>query len=729
MPIEFLPEKQLFFLQAGDSSYVLRVLPHGRLVNLSWGARLRPQSLDDALEFRDRPFSPIPAEIDGKYSLDSLPLEYPVSGTGDYRSPALEIYQPKDGSRVLDLRYQSHEIVPGKPALPGLPATFAAESEAQTLIIHLEDAHLGLKVSLSYTAFEKLPVIARSAAISNHGNDPLVIQRALSCSVDFSSTYAGYHFVQLSGAWARERDQFSTPLRPGLQTIESRRGASSHQHNPFLALTELGDNEENGRAYGFNLVYSGNFLAGAERDSHDVVRAQIGINPAEFSWNLAPGETFQTPEAVLVFSNEGLGGLSRTYHRLYRNHLCRGEWNRKPRPIVVNNWEATYFDFNAEKLETIAAAAGELGIEVFVLDDGWFGRRDDDHTSLGDWVVDRRKLPGGLDDLAARINKLGLGFGLWFEPEMISPDSDLYRAHPDWCLHVPGRPRTTGRQQLTLDFSRADVREEIYRQMAEILRAVPITYVKWDMNRHMTEVGSALLAPGAQQETAHRYMLGLYEFLERLTTEFPHVLFEGCSGGGGRFDPGILQYMPQIWTSDNSDAISRLRIQYGTSLAYPWSSISAHVSVSPNHQIGRSTPFQTRGDVAFTGAFGYELDLSQLSEEDRGEVKKQTAKFKQYRQLLLDGDLFRLRSPFRSNETAWMVVSPDQSEALVTHVTVLAIANPAYGYLPLRGLDPEDTYETEEGTRYGGDALMQIGLPIPNRMGDFQSTLWFLRRV
>ena len=420
--------------------------------------------------------------------------------------------------------------------------------------------------------------------------------------------------------------------------------------------------------------------------------------------------------------------MSRAYHRLYRKRLCRGEWRDKPRPILVNNWEATYFDFDAPRLERIADAAADLGIELFVLDDGWFGRRDDDRSSLGDWSVDTRKLPGGLEDVAARINAKGLSFGLWLEPEMVSVESELYRAHPDWCLHVPGRSRSEGRNQLVLDFSRSDVREEIYRQMAAILRGVPIAYVKWDMNRHMTEIGSAALPPERQQETAHRYMLGLYEFMERLTREFPHVLFEGCAGGGGRFDPGILYYMPQIWTSDNTDVISRLCIQYGTSLVYPWSTIAAHVSVVPNHQVGRVTPFKTRGEVAFTGAFGYELDLSVLSDEDRAEVKRQTALYKQMRQLLLDGDLYRLRSPFESNEAAWMMVSPARDEALVTHVTILAQPNAAQRFLRLKGLDAAANYKVGDLARRG-DALTNIGLPIPYPFGDFVSCQWHLTKT
>lgn len=729
--ITFLADKKTFFLQAGDSTYAIKILDYGYPLHLYWGPTIAPQDLDKLLVFRDRAFSPNPVIEDRTVSLDTQPLEYPVYGTSDYRTPALEVFQPVDGSRILDLRYQSHRIAAGKPALEGLPATFVNKAEdAATLTLVLEDKKLGLQMELLYTVFAKYPVITRSARLVNQGAQSLNVRRALSSSVDFSSSYGGYKFLQLSGAWARERDVIVSPLRPGVQSVDGKRGTSSHQQNPFFALTELGANEEHGQVFGFNLVYSGNFLASVEMDSHNALRAQIGINPFDFDWQLDSGSSFQTPEAVLVFSPNGIGGMSRDLHRFYRSHLLRGEWKDKPRPILVNNWEATYFDFNADKLERIAQAGAEIGLELFVLDDGWFGRRDDDRTSLGDWVVDRKKLPGGLEDLGARINKQGMQFGLWFEPEMISRESDLYRAHPDWCLHVPNRVRSEGRTQLILDVSRVEVREELKRSIGAILRAAPITYVKWDMNRHMTEIGSAALPANRQQETAHRFALGLYELMEYFTTEFPHILFEGCSGGGGRFDPGILYYMPQIWTSDNSDAISRLRIQYGTSLAYPMSALSAHVSVVPNHQIGRVTPFRTRGEVAFTGTFGYELDLSQLSAEDKEEARRQVALYKQVRPLLMNGDLYRLKSPFTSNESAWVVVAADQGEALATQVTILAQPNPSIDFLPLRGLDPKRKYKVA-GTDavYGGDLLMNVGLPVQVPTGDFFSQQWHLVAV
>jgi alpha-galactosidase len=534
----------------------------------------------------------------------------------------------------------------------------------------------------------------------------------------------------LSGAWVRERHMERRALAPGMQGVESRRGASSHNDNPFIALLSKGADEDHGDVYGFNLVYSGSFTAQAEVEQYGTTRVTMGINPFNFSWLLEPGQQFQTPEAVMVYSSAGLGAMSRTYHRLYRTRLCRGKFRDAARPVLVNNWEATYFDFNAEKIESIAEAGRELGIELFVLDDGWFGKRDSDNSSLGDWIVDSSKLPSGLEDLAQRVRKLGLQFGLWFEPEMISPDSDLYRKHPDWCLHVPDRRRTEGRQQLVLDFSREDVCDAIAEMVTKILNSAPITYVKWDMNRNMTEIGSALLPPERQKETAHRYMLGLYRVLDRITAQFPHILFESCSGGGGRFDPGMLYYMPQTWTSDNSDAVSRLKIQYGTSIVYPTSSMGAHVSAVPNHQVGRITSLEMRGHVAMSGNFGYELDLTKFSERENEIVKAQVALYKDIRHLVQFGDFYRLLSPFEGNETAWMIVSEDQSEAAVFFFKVLAEPNEAIKRLRLKGLDPEADYRlVDDGQTYGGDYLMYAGVPIPLLHGDFQSKMWRLEKA
>jgi alpha-galactosidase len=731
MAIQFIEARSLFLLQAGASTYAIKLSDQGIPLHLYWGPQLAsPAEGIDVVRTMDRAFSPTLAGAPWGTSLDTLPQEFPTYGSSDFRQPALEVFQPATGSRILALRYVSHTIAQGKPALDGLPATFAeTPAEADTLTLVLEDKLLNLRVELLYTAFAQHPVITRSVRIVNAGTASLELRRALSASLDLDASHASHKFIQLSGAWARERDTHVSALRPGVQSVESRRGTSSHQHSPFFALAECGAHEEHGEVRAFNLVYSGNFIAQAELDQYSTVRAQLGLNPFDFAWQLDAGASFQTPEAVLVFSAEGLGGMSRALHRFYRRHLLPVAWREKPRPILVNNWEATYFNFNADKLEAIATTGAELGVELFVLDDGWFGKRDDDRSSLGDWVVDRKKLPGGLTDLAQRINARGVEFGLWFEPEMISPDSDLYRAHPDWCIHVPHRPRSEGRQQLILDFSRAEVRDELYNHIAKVLRETPITYVKWDMNRHMTEIGSAALPPARQQETAHRFVLGLYEIMGRFVREFPHILFEGCSGGGGRFDPGILYYMPQIWTSDDSDAIARLRIQYGTSLAYPFSTMAAHVSAVPNHQVGRVTSFRTRGDVAFTGAFGYELDLAALPDDEKAEVRRQTAFYKQIRPLLLTGDLYRLKSPYDSVETAWMIVAADASEALVTHVTTLAEPNQPYRHLKLRGLDATKTYRVrinKTDTLVAGSVLLHSGLHVPHATADFQSFQWHL---
>ncbi len=719
-----------FHLRSQATSYVLAIAASGELVHAYWGAALREPEVLHRFNPHDIAFAPrlLQDRDDLIFSLDTTPREYPDYGRGDFRSPAIQV-QTADGSTISALRYVSHSIRPGKPALEGLPATYVeADTEADTLEILLRDALTGLEVALSYTVFNELDAIARSARFTNKGSQPVRLLRALSASVDLPE--AGFELLQLSGAWARERHVARTPLRSGMQSLESRRGASSHQQNPFIALLDPSATEDTGRVYGMNLVYSGNFLAQAEVDQLATTRISIGINPFDFSWLLEPGESFQTPEAVLVFSSEGLNGLSQRYHRLYRTRLCRGLWRDKVRPILINNWEATYFDFNAEKIEAIASTAGELGIELFVLDDGWFGHRNDDCTSLGDWTTDLKKLPAGLPDLVGRINARGLRFGLWFEPEMISPDSDLYRAHPDWCLHVAGRDRTEGRQQLVLDFSRPEVCDAIIEKISAVLASAPITYVKWDMNRHMSEIGSASLPPERQRETAHRYMLGLYRVMSEITGRFPEVLFESCSGGGGRFDPGILFYMPQTWTSDDSDAVERLKIQYGTSIVYPVSAQGAHVSACPNHQVGRVTSLAMRGHVAMSGNFGYELDLNQLTPEERETVRAQVALYKDLRGVIQTGTFYRLRSPFEGGDAAWMSVSEDGSRAVVFYFQVLAQPNPGTALLRLRGLDADRRYRVAElGRSLGGDVLMNAGLRVDfPHPGDFQSLIWQLER-
>jgi len=729
MPIYYNEGQQTFHLQSRSSSYVIRIEKNAYLSHVYWGPKLRAEGFRGDIQSVERcSFHPNFIAEDRTFSFDTLTQEYPAYGTGDYREPAIEV-RLANGTTVTDFRYAGHEIKRGKPGLPGLPATYVeSDDEADTLEITLRDAPTGLTVALSYTAFRDIDAIARSVRVTNEGGEPATIERVLSASVDFLGDE--YDMLQLSGAWTRERHMYKRPLVPGVHRIDSKRGASSHQQNPFLALLAKDATEHQGEVYGFSLVYSGNFLAQAEVEAYATTRVGIGINPFDFSWRLEPGETFQAPEAVLVRSSEGLGGMSRSYHKLYRTRLCRGEFRDKARPILVNNWEATYFDFNAEKIKSIAAAGKELGLELFVLDDGWFGRRDSDNCSLGDWVEDRRKLPDGLGKLGEDITAMGMEFGLWFEPEMVSPDSDLYRAHPDWCLHVPNRSRTEGRQQLILDYSRKDVCDYIVDSISSVLSSAPITYVKWDMNRNMTEIGSALLPPERQRETAHRYMLGLYDVLERITSKFPHILFESCSGGGGRFDPGLLYYMPQTWTSDDTDAVERLKIQYGTSIVYPASAMGAHVSAVPNHQVHRMTPFETRGHVAMSGNFGYELDLTKLTEAERDAVKEQVTQYKALRNLIQFGEFYRLKSPFEGNETAWMFVSEDRSEAFAAFFRVLAVPNGPLHRLRFSGLDPEKSYRLEEtGVVYGGDELMHFGLPVTGLKGDFQSKLFVLKAV
>ncbi|MFC5448883.1 alpha-galactosidase [Paenibacillus aestuarii] len=733
MMIQYDAVNQLFHLQTKSASYVIQLVQGKYAAHVHWGRRVRGTGLSDTLALRRRcSFSPSTEPDELSLSLDTLPQEMPAYGSSDFRVPAYQV-QLDNGSTVSEPVYESHRIYPGKSRLEGLPSTYAeAEDEAESLDIVLHDPLIGLKVVLTYTVFRDFDAVARSVRYVNASGQPMRLLRALSMGIDLP--HAKFDALHLSGSWARERYVERRPLTTGGSVIESRRGASSHSLNPFLALLSPDADEEHGEAYGFSLVYSGNFIAQAEIDPYGTTRVVMGINPFDFAWLLEAGESFQAPEAVLVYASEGIGQMSRTYHRLYRTRLCRGSYRDQSRPILINNWEATYFQFTADRIEDIAQAGQALGLELFVLDDGWFGRRDNDRSSLGDWFVDRKKLPLGLPDLAERVRKLGLQFGLWFEPEMVSPDSDLYRKHPDWCLHVPDRRRTLARHQLVLDFSRQDVRDYIVTVMSEILSSCPISYVKWDMNRNMTEIGSAGLTRDRQRETAHRYMLGLYEVLERITSAFPDVLFESCSGGGGRFDPGMLYYMPQTWTSDNTDAVERLKIQYGTSLVYPISSMGAHVSAVPNHQVHRTTSLAMRGHVAMSGNLGYELDLTSFTDQERELVKQQITLYKELRSLIQFGDLYRLLSPFEGNETAWMFLSQDRSEALVAYFQVLAEPNPPLRKLRLRGLDETADYQVwdadaEEASKVcGGDELMGIGLQLPVWKGDFKSVFMRLKK-
>ena len=728
MAIVYDASSKTFNLSTSKTSYVLKVLGSNHVAHVYWGKKIKAKNLDYVLRSKNwGSFLTNTDNIDD-FMLEMTPQEYPGYGSTDLRTPAVEL-QFSDGTSATDFRYESHNIYAGKNKLNDLPATYVEdENEAMTLELTLVDSLKNVKLILSYSVFEEFDAITRSVKIINESNEDVNINRVLSANVDFRDS--DYELLQLSGAWARERHIIRKEIRSGSQSIESRRGSSSHAQNPFMALVRKDTTEQHGEVYGFSLVYSGNFLANVEVDMYENARAQIGINPFDFTWLLKSKEEFIAPEAVLVYSNEGLTGMSHIYNCLYGKRLCKGKYRDEVRPILINNWEATYFDFNETKIKEIAREATNLGMELFVLDDGWFGKRDDDNSSLGDWFVNEEKLKGGLNKLATEINEMGLQFGLWFEPEMVSPISELYKEHPDWCIHIPGRNRSEARRQLILDYSREDVCNYIIEKISEVLSSAPISYVKWDMNRNMSEIGSAKLPANRQREVAHRYILGLYKVLEEITTRFPDVLFESCSGGGGRFDPGMLYYMPQTWTSDNTDAIERLKIQFGTSMVYPNASIGCHVSAVPNHQVDRITPIETRGVVAMSGNFGYELDITKLPESEKEIIKEQVKLYKEIRETIQFGKCYRLSSPFENNDIAWMFISKDCEEIIVSFVRTLAKPNSKFISLKLVGLDESSKYEIlGENIIVGGDELMNIGLNVPELKGDYQAKMWRLKKV
>jgi alpha-galactosidase len=735
--IDWDPAARAFHLRNDALSYILRVHRNGALGGVYFGAPLAPDRARDHLLRREF------AGFENRLG-DPVALEFPTSGTGDYRIPAIEV-EHADGSTVIDLVYARHRIGDGKPPIPGLPSTYVDDAgEAETLEVDLRDDLSGLEVTVFYTVFRDVPAVARRARLRNSGGSPIRVTTAMSASLDIRD--AGWNFVQLSGVWGRERHVVRRRLVPGRHAISSSRGSSSHHHNPFLMLERPTTTEDHGEAIGFSLVYSGNFLAEAEVDAYDTTRIRLGINPEGFAWHLEPGEELATPEAVLAYSSNGVGGVSDVYHALYRERLARGPWRDRPRPIALNSWEGTYFQFDEQKLLAMAGSARDVGVELFVLDDGWFGERDDDTSSLGDWTVNRRKLPSGIGELARGVEALGLRFGLWIEPEMVSPRSRLFSEHPDWALGVPGRHRTENRNQLVLDMSRPEIVDHLFGVFSEILAGGPISYVKWDMNRYITEPFSAALPAERQGEVFHRYMLGVYDLYARLTEAFPDVLFESCAGGGGRFDPGMLAFAPQAWASDDTDAMERLPIQYGTSIVYPLSSISAHVSATPNQQVGRVTSLDTRAAVAFFGVFGYELDPTVMSAEERTAVAAQVEFYKRWRELFQRGRFIRLRSPFEGdgNETAWMVVSRDARQAIVGWYQVLNRPVARMNRLRLRGLDASLDYRVSlwppradalEGANAGtraADELMATGLSLDVHgheaivRGDFIARLFIL---
>lgn len=729
MAIKVSENGRLFTLQTKDSSYQMFADDKNVLLHLYYGEKIGEENLSGLIFCTDMGFAGNPEEAgpNRKYSLDTLPQEIPGSGVGDFRDDMIEI-RHADGSFAADFRFDSFEILDHSYAIPGMPALYDTEKEkGETLVITMTEKASDIVLKLFYGVFENENVITRAARLENHGETAIELEKMLSFSMDLM--YENYEMIYFSGRHAMERTAERIPVQHAKVEIGSTRGTSSHHYNPAVILCEEGAGETHGSCIGACLVYSGNFVAAAQKDQKNQTRFQMGIHPTNFCFHLEKGEAFDTPQAILSYSGTGLTKLSQQYHEIIREHICRGAYKHAKRPILINNWEATYFDFNTEKLLDIAKLASQYGIEMLVMDDGWFGHRNDDSTSLGDWFVNEKKLPGGLNYLVDEVNKLGMKFGIWMEPEMISPDSELYKEHPDWAIAVKGRTGTLSRNQYVLDFSRKDVRDCIYEKIRAILSSANIEYVKWDMNRQLTDLGSLALPADRQGELSHRYVLGVYEMQERLTRDFPDLLLENCSGGGARFDPGMLYYSPQIWCSDDTDAIERLGIQEGTALIYPLSAMGAHVSDCPNHTVGRNTPFKTRGEVALAGTFGYELDITKIAKEEQEQIPQQTAMYHKYNDLVREGDYYRIAS-YRENHfyDCYMVVSKDKKEALVTFVTVHARPNYHSLKVRLQGLNPNLDYrlegEMENECVYGGDLLMNAGMLVPSEQGDYRSYLY-----
>lgn len=746
MPIIFHEQTKEFHLFNQEISYIFKILKNGQPGQIYYGRRIRDQKdAGHLIEYGRRDMAPCPYEGDSSFSLEHLKQEYPAYGSGDMRYPAFELEQ-ENGSRTVDFRYQEHRIFQGKKKLEGLPAVYVEdEKEADTLEVVLYDSLIQTRIILSYTLWRDLPVIAKSVKFVHEGRAPVTLLSAMSGCLDLPDKE--YEMTVLAGAWSRERHIRVQQLNYGLQGVYSMRGCSSHQFNPFLALKRKNTDEHAGEAIGFSLIYSGDFIAQAEVDAFDVTRITMGIHPHEFSWELLKGQSFQTPELVMVYSGCGMNSMSQVFHKLYRTRLARGLWRDKVRPVLLNSWEAFYYDFNEERILNTASRAAALGIELFVLDDGWFGKRNSDNCSLGDWQPNLEKLPNGIRGIAEKIAAKGMKFGLWFEPEMVNRDSRLFREHPDWILADTRRNYCHSRNQYVLDFSKEVVVDYIFGQMEEILDKSYISYIKWDMNRSFSEVFSNGSPKNVQGKVRHKYILGVYNLYERLIQKYPRILFESCASGGARFDPGMLYYAPQAWTSDNTDAVDRIKIQYGTSLVYPLSCMGSHVSASPNHQVFRDTPMDIRANAAYFGTFGYELDISRLSREEENTLRLQIQFMKAHRELIQKGRFYRLKSPFEYNSSAWIVVSDDSREALFAYFRILEPIHAPFERIKLSGLKPEMDYkitEYEQGQEivtgcFHGDELLYAGLSLSDytsglpqttkRQGDYFSRLYYLKAV
>lgn len=745
-------ESGIFHMQTAQSSYLIRVHEEGYLEQLYYGYKIRRAQEYCALYektasgYGNTNVTP----TNGKQSLDAICLEYSYSGTGDYRHLPLQMEMP-DSSYSQDFRYVSHEIYEGEyresetTCMPYARENATAYgAKAQTLDITLKDRLHKVWMHLIYTVFADCDVITRRVKIENRTGKAVIITKVMSMMLDLPD--AGYRLHTFDGLWIRERQEHVRELVSGLYVNDSTTGSSSNRHNPYIMLSRTHTTETDGECIGLNLIYSGNHYEAVEVSEHGRMRIMSGINPHQFRWELGEGESFYAPEAVLSYSRNGMGGLSRQLHRFVQHHIVSPDWAYRERPVLINNWEATYFDFNGEKLRSLAAQAKDLGIEMLVLDDGWFGHREDDTSSLGDWFVNEQKLGGTLSGLAKGINDLGLSFGLWFEPEMISEKSRLYEAHPDWAVTVPGRTQYLGRNQMVLDMTRQDVRDYLVHVVGRVLDQASISYVKWDMNRHISDAYSATLGT-RQGEFYHRYILGVYDVMARITKAHTDILFEGCSAGGNRFDLAMLFYMPQIWTSDDTDANERTHIQRGTSFAYPLSTMAAHVSAVPNHQTLRNTSIETRFDIAAFGMLGYEIDITLLSHEEKEAIRRQVAFYKEHRILIQTGEFYRIECD--ENHVIWQVMSQDRREGLVMTYQRLALANQGSDVLKLAGLLEEEQYQIRIRDAYGeeeihtgyGDLLMYAGVKLNQQfvgagihpgtrvLGDFSTRIYEIKTL
>ena len=735
MPIIFHKELKEFHLYNKEISYIIHILPNGHVGNLYFGKKIDPyKTYNHLFEGIYRPLAAYVYEGDNKFSLQNTRQEYPTFGLSDFRKGAFLIKQ-ENGSEISDFKYESHKIIEGKLKLKGLPQTYVENKEdATTLEITLLDEVIKSKLKLYFTIFEDRAVITRSASFLNLSNKSINIEKAMSFNLDLPDS--NYNMIQLNGAWGRERHVYDRSIKEGTQGFYSLKGASSAEFNPFLALRRPNTDEFSGEVIGFSLVYSGNFMAEIDVDTYNQTRIMMGIHPERFSWPLNLNEEFYTPEVVIVYSDKGLNYMSQVYHSLYRECLMRGKWKDSVRPILLNSWEALSFSIDEEKIKELATNASKLGVELFVLDDGWFGKRNNDNAGLGDWTVNKEKFPNGLNEIIEYINKLGMDFGIWIEPEMVNKDSELYRSHPDWIIHDPNRKPSHTRNQYTLDFSRDEVVDHIYNQIEKLLSDYNISYVKWDMNRYITECYSKDKGANLQGTVYHKYILNVYKLYDKLTTRFPNILFESCSSGGARFDPGMLYYAPQTWTSDNTDAMERIKIQYGSSLVYPLISMGSHVSESPNQQVFRETALETRANVAYFGNLGYELDVNNLSDVEKEEIKKQIQFYKENIEVFQFGKFYRIKNPYNNNISAWMVKSNDEKTIILGCYKLLNHANEGKERVKLFGLDKDGDYKLSYPyeKEFKGDELMNVGISMNddyfcNSGNDFSSVLYLLRKI